>query len=58
MVNEILLNEELDELGIVVSKEELADLLTGDNISPWYVSISPIPKPECSTVKVCSTSCR
>ena len=34
MVNEILLNEELDELGIVVSKEELADLLTGDNISP------------------------
>lgn len=34
MVNEILLNEELDELGIVVSKEELADLLTGENISP------------------------
>lgn len=34
MVNEILLNEELDELGIVVSKEELADLLSGDNISP------------------------
>ena len=34
MVNEILLNEELEELGIVVSKEELADLLSGDNISP------------------------
>lgn len=34
MVNEILLNEELEKLGIVVSKEELADLLSGDNISP------------------------
>ena len=34
MVNEILLSEELEELGIVVSKEELADLLSGDNISP------------------------
>ena len=32
MVNEILLNEELEAVGITVSKEELNDLLTGDNI--------------------------
>ncbi len=34
MVNEILLNEELEAVGITVSKEELNDLLTGDNIVP------------------------
>ena len=34
MVNEILLGEELEAVGITVSKEELNDLLTGDNIVP------------------------
>ena len=34
MVNEVLLQEELDALGISVSKDELNDLLTGDNIVP------------------------
>lgn len=34
MVNEVLLEEELGALGISVSKEELNDLLTGDNIVP------------------------
>ncbi len=34
MINEILLGEELDAVGISVSKEELNDLLTGDNIVP------------------------
>ncbi len=33
MVNEVLLNEEIEALGIAVSKEELTDLLTGENIS-------------------------
>ncbi len=34
MVNEILLTEELDAVGITVSKEELNDLLTGNHIVP------------------------
>lgn len=37
MINEELMNEELDKLGITVSDAELQDMLTGDNIHPEIV---------------------
>lgn len=37
MVNEMLMNEELEALGITVSNAELQDMLTGDNIHPEIV---------------------
>ena len=34
MVNELVLNDEIEKLGMTVTKEELFDLLQGENISP------------------------
>ena len=44
MINEVLLEEEADKLGIAVSKEELADLLQGDNIVPQVKQLFTNPQ--------------
>ena len=44
LVREILINTEADKIGMTVSKEELADMVQGDNISPMLQQIFRNPQ--------------
>ena len=46
MVREIVLGEELSDLGIVVSPEELFDMVQGENISPMIQQMQMFVNPE------------
>lgn len=46
MVREIVLGEELNDLGIVVSPEELFDMVQGENISPMIQQMQMFVNPE------------
>lgn len=44
LVREILINKEAEKIGMTVSKEELADMIQGDNISPMLQQIFRNPQ--------------
>ena len=46
MINKILLEDASDKIGFVVSKEELADLIIGENISPMIMQMQDFQDPE------------
>jgi peptidyl-prolyl cis-trans isomerase D len=46
MIDEILFSEETEKLGLVVSKDELRDLIMGNNISPVLLQIPAFKNPQ------------
>ncbi len=49
MVNGILLNRETDKIGMTVGKDELSDLIIGDNISPLILQMPDFQNPQTGT---------